>query len=64
MRKIILIIQSWNKKVIKELKIKYYEIIVIDDGSTDNTYFKVKKQIFKKYKLKRNLGIGGLISMD
>ena len=35
------------KKVIKELKIKYYEII-IDDGSTDNTYFKVNKTKFLK----------------
>ena len=47
-------------KVIKKLNVKYYEIIVIDDGSVDNTYLKVKKTNFlKKFKLKRNLGIGG-----
>ena len=47
-------------KVIKKLNIKYYEIIVIDDGSTDNTYLKTKKiKFLKKFKLKINLGIGG-----
>ena len=33
-------------KVIKKLNVKYYEIIVIDDGSVDNTYLKVKKTNF------------------
>ena len=51
---------------IKDLKIQSYEIIIIDDGSTDNTYL-VVKEIQKNnsniiiQKNKKNIGYGGAI---
>ena len=46
-KKIILLIPSYNEgekiiRLLKKIKNKY-KTIVVDDGSTDNTYFKIKK---------------------
>jgi len=59
------IIDAAVNEVIRELErnnIKKYEVIVVDDGSTDKTYQKVRINIqnpkVKIYKLTRNMGKG------
>ena len=66
--KCLIIVPAYNEekniyKVVKD--IKYFnpnvDIVVVNDGSTDDTYFEAKRAGAKVIDLKYNLGIGGAV---
>ena len=68
-KKAMVLIPAYNEaknieNTIKELSKYFCNIVVVDDGSTDNTY-----KILKKYKVKiihnlLNIGQGGALGLD
>ncbi|MCX7904060.1 MAG: glycosyltransferase family 2 protein [Caloramator sp.] len=66
--RILIIIPAFNeekniKRVIRHLKenSKAWDIVVINDGSLDNTYFEAREEGCKVIDLPCNLGIGGAV---
>lgn len=66
--RILIIVPAFNeekniKRVIRQLKenSKIWDIVIINDGSLDNTYFEAKEEGCRVVDLPCNLGIGGAV---
>lgn len=64
--KVLVVVPAWNEqasiaKVISELKTRGFEVLVIDDGSTDETSFIARQSGAITMRLPFNLGVGGAL---
>ena len=64
--KVLVIVPAWNEqasiaKVISELKARGFDVLVVDDGSTDKTSFIARQNDAITIRLPFNLGVGGAL---
>ena len=64
--KVLVVVPAWNEqasiaKVISELKTRGFEVLVIDDGSTDKTSLIARQNGAITIRLPFNLGVGGAL---
>jgi glycosyltransferase involved in cell wall biosynthesis len=64
--KVLVVVPAWNEqasiaKVVSELKTRGFDVLVIDDGSTDKTSFIARQSGAITMRLPFNLGVGGAL---
>lgn len=64
--KVLVVVPAWNEqasiaKVITELKLRGFDVLVVDDGSTDKTSFIARQNGAITIRLPFNLGVGGAL---
>ena len=64
--KVLVVVPAWNEqasiaKVISELKTRGFDVLVVDDGSTDKTSFIARQNGAITIRLPFNLGVGGAL---
>jgi glycosyltransferase involved in cell wall biosynthesis len=64
--RVLIVVPAWNEeasiaKVIKDLKAREFEVLVVDDGSTDNTFFSAQQAGAITIRLPFNLGVGAAL---
>lgn len=65
-KKVLVVVPAWNEqasiaKVITELKHRGFDVLVVDDGSTDKTSFIARQNGAITIRLPFNLGVGGAL---
>ena len=65
-KKVLVVVPAWNEqasiaKVISELKIHGFDVLVVDDGSTENTFFTARSAGAITVRLPFNLGVGAAL---
>ena len=66
--KVLVVVPAWNEqasiaKVISELKTRGFDVLVVDDGSTDKTSFIARQNGAITIRLPFNLGVGGCVTV-
>jgi glycosyltransferase involved in cell wall biosynthesis len=64
--KVLVVVPAWNEqasiaKVVSDLKTRGFDVLVIDDGSTDKTSFIARQSGAITMRLPFNLGVGGAL---